>query len=93
MNKAKKLFTTYGKYYNDVTYEYKGYKYDVTYGNGWNTFVTPAHLQHQYEQEKIDRIIYHKEHPSSGDDAQKVFEMLWEYFETGDESVFEKNTK
>lgn len=93
MSKAKKLFTTYGKYYNNVTYEYRGYQYDVTYGNGWNTFVTPAHLQHQYEQEKIDKIIADKDKHAPGFTADEAFDMLYDYWETGDESVFEKNTK
>lgn len=90
MNKATKLFTTYGTYYNVVTYQYRNYTYDVTYGNGWTTFVTPAKLQHQTEQERIDKIIADKEKHTPGLTADEAFNMLYEYWETGDDTIFEK---
>lgn len=55
--KATKLFTTYGKYANSVTYEYRGHQYDVEYANDWTYCVTPARIQHENAQQKIDKQI------------------------------------
>lgn len=56
-SKATKLETIYGKYSNIVTYEYRGYKYDVEYSNGMDYCVTSAHIQHRDAQANIDKLI------------------------------------
>jgi len=55
--KATKLFTTYGKYADTVTYEYRGKRYDVEYARDWTYCTTPAKIQHEDAQRKIDREI------------------------------------
>ena len=55
--KAKKLFTTYEKYSNIVTYEYRGRQYDVEYARDWTFCVTPAKIQHEDAQRRIDKEI------------------------------------
>lgn len=74
--KAKKLFTTYGQYSNVVTYEYRGKQYDVEYARDWTFCTTPAKLQHQYAQEKIDAEI-EREAKNKGDDPVDLDE-IWE---------------
>ncbi len=54
---AKKLFTIRDKYSTTITYEYRGHEYDVEYSNCWTYCVTPAKVQHQDEQRRIDRLI------------------------------------
>jgi hypothetical protein len=55
--KAKRLFTTYGKHVNMVTYEYRGHQYDVEFAKDWTYCTTPARLQHEYAQRRIDKKI------------------------------------
>lgn len=56
--KAKQTgFVLHGKYADHVEYEYRGYTYEVEYAKDWSYCCTPAHIQHQDEQTKIDRFI------------------------------------
>lgn len=55
--KAKKVFTSYGKYSNTVTYEYRGKRYDVEYSNDWTYCITPPKVQHENAQRRIDEEI------------------------------------
>ena len=78
--KAKKLFTTYGKYSNIVTYEYRGREYVVEYARDWTFCTTPARLQHEYAQEKIDKEIEweskHKNDEPNPPDWDAIWKML-----------------
>ena len=79
--KAKKTgFVMYSKYSNDVEYEYRGYKYFVEFPIGMTYGYTSPKLQHEIEQEKIDRIINEKNNPHESIDfdaeMKKIFEML-----------------
>lgn len=58
--KAKKLFTMYGKHSNIVTYEYRGMQYDVEYATDWTYCVTPAKIQHDDAQARIDKLLEQK---------------------------------
>jgi len=79
--KAKKLFTTYGKYSNIVTYEYRGRQYDVEYANDW-TYGNGRNpkAQHEIEQEKIDKEIEweskHKNDEPNPPDWDAIWKML-----------------
>lgn len=57
MEKAKKIFTMYGKYSNTVTYEYRGMKYDVEYAKDYSYCVTSPKVQHQDAQKRIDKEL------------------------------------
>lgn len=84
--KAEKLFTTYGKYSDVVTYSYRGKTYDVeyskcwTYGNGGS----PAR-QHREAQARIDKEIEEENRPKKPqryeDTAQYGFDLFWNYVE------------
>ena len=76
--KAKKLFTMYGKNSNIVTYEYRGMQYDVEYATNWNYCITPANIQHQDGQARIDKMIEQEgRHQAGGEfNADEVFAML-----------------
>ena len=79
--KAKKTgFVMYSKYSNEVEYEYRGYKYFVEFPTGMTYGCTSPKLQHEIEQEKIDRMIdgKNKPHEPNNFDAEmkKIFEML-----------------
>lgn len=60
---AKKVSVVYGTYSNIVTYKYRGYEYDVEYSTSMNYLCTSAKLQHETEQEKIDKRIEENENP------------------------------
>ena len=80
--KAKKLFTEYGKHSNIVTYEYRGRTYDVEYAKDWMYCATPAHIQHKDKQDQIDAEIEAESKPHNGNpvDWNEIFELLgWEY--------------
>lgn len=47
----------YGKHSTVIEYEYRGKRYDVEYANNWTYCVTPARIQHEDAQAKIDREI------------------------------------
>ena len=55
--KAKAIEKYHSKYSTYIIYEYKGHKYEVEYANDMSYCVTPAHIQHQDAQEKIDKKI------------------------------------
>ena len=55
--KAKKLFTTYGRFENTVTYEYRGHEYEVTFPQRDDMFNVPAWKQHKDNQKRIDKMI------------------------------------
>lgn len=76
--KAKKLFTMYGKHSNVVTYEYRGMQYDVEYATDWNYCVTPANVQHQDAQARIDKMIERENKHQVGNEfnANEIFAML-----------------
>ena len=55
--KAEKVFTIYGKHSNVVTYRYRGKTYDVEYATDWTYCTTPARVQHENAQRRIDELI------------------------------------
>ena len=57
MAKAKKVLTIHGKHATVIEYEYRGKRYDVEYANNWTYCATPARIQHENAQAKIDREI------------------------------------
>lgn len=59
--KATKIRTYYGQFFDIVVYSYRGREYEVTFANGTNCCVTPAYIQHRDEQEKIDKQIEEEE--------------------------------
>lgn len=81
--KAKKLFTTYGRYSNTVTYEYRGKTYDVEYSNDWTYCTSPARVQHQDAQARIDAEIEAASRPQKPyryeDTAEYALNLFWEY--------------
>lgn len=85
MEKAKKLFTIYGKYSNTVVYEYRGRQYDVEYNHSWiyGNGNNPKQ-QHIDEQAKIDDEIAREEANKNKitkyeDSADYGFDLFWEY--------------
>lgn len=80
MDAKKTGFVMYNKYSNDVEYEYRGYKYFVEFPTCNNYGCTSPKLQHEIEQEKIDRLIDEKNkfhEPFNFDkEMKKIFEML-----------------
>lgn len=77
---AKKLFTAYGKHSNVVTYEYRGRKYDVEYARDWTFCTTPANIQHEDAQRKIDKEIeqeiMHQNDEPNPPDWDAIWKML-----------------
>lgn len=73
--------------HTDLMYEYRGYTYFVTKHNN-GCMDKSLRVQHQEEQEKIDRIIEDKDKPVSEwkyeGSAQEGFDKLWNFFETGE---------
>ena len=86
--KAKKVLVVYGKYSNTVTYEYRGYKYDVEYSTSMNYSCISPKLQHQTEQSKIDAMIAENENPVLNLPAEIGMNLFFDLVEgtiTGDE--------
>ena len=92
MNKAKFVaavrknpFDRHAWEHTELVYEYRGYTYIVTKDNNGYMGESLA-AQHRKEQAAIDYKIAHKDDPIPewNDDAQKAFELFWEYVE-GDE--------
>lgn len=86
---VKKLFTTYGKSSNTVTYEYRGKTYDVEYANDWTYCVSSPRTQHELGQHKIDEEIEREKAESEKphryeDTAEYGFNLLWDWFEKGE---------
>ena len=80
MNAKKTGFVMYSKYSNEVEYEYRGYKYFVEFPTGMSYECISPKLQHEIEQEKIDRMIAEKNKPHEpynfDAEMKKIFEML-----------------
>ena len=76
--KAKKLFTTYGKYVDMVTYEYRGHQYDVEFARDWTYCTTPAKIQHEDAQRRIDKQIEDEERNKDKEpiDLDEILKML-----------------
>lgn len=76
--KAKKVFTLYGKHSNVVTYEYRGKTYDVEYATDWTYCITPAKVQHEDAQRRIDNLINQKEQLQNKHEfnLDEVFDIL-----------------
>lgn len=71
--KAEYLFTLGNNYYNEKTFEYRGYTYTVEYSSGYTTFSKkPAWIQHREAQENIDRII------ANGGITETIKEAGWD---------------
>lgn len=81
--KAKKIQTIYGKYSTIITYEYRGKTYDVEYARDWTYCTSPARIQHQDAQARIDREIELASRPQKPyryeDTAQAGLDLFWEY--------------
>ena len=79
MAKAKKVLTIYGKHATVIEYEYRGKRYDVEYANNWTYCTTPARIQHEDAQAKIDREIEAEANRKQDDkafDLDEIWEML-----------------
>lgn len=76
--KAKKLFTTYGKYSNVVTYEYRGRQYDVEYARDWTFLTTAPKIQHEDAQRKIDKQIEMEEKQKNQKPNPPDLDAIWE---------------
>lgn len=67
--KAKAIAKHYDKYFTTIEYEYRGHKYDVTYPRGWQICCSPAWVQHQDEQRKIDKMIEAEKHQNEAKES------------------------
>jgi hypothetical protein len=86
MEKAKKVMAMYGKHATVIEYEYRGKRYFVEYANNWTYCTTPARIQHENEQARIDREIEEeaknsKKETKYEDTAEYGFEVFWNYVE------------
>ena len=83
--KAKKTgFVMYGKYSDEVEYEYRGHKYMVEYPKCWTYCCTKPKIQHENKQWEIDRQIEQEERQKQKpyryeDTADYGFELFWKY--------------
>lgn len=79
-HKANKIETYRDKYFTTCVFEYRGYKYEVEYANGWNVCCTPAWVQHKDKQEEIDEMIDNPkpiaEKESKPFDLDEIWEIL-----------------
>ena len=88
MKAVKTGFTIYGKYSNEVEYEYRGYKYMVEYATGMNYLGASPKVQHESKQREIDQMIVDRRKPYDPDNtADKAFDAFFRYLETGEWSV------
>lgn len=79
--KAKKVMTIYGKHSNIVEYQYRGKTYEVEYANDWRYCTSPAKVQHEIAQAKIDRQIEEESKPREfreEDTAEYGFNIFWD---------------
>lgn len=90
-NKAKMVSKLRGKYATNIEYEYRGHTYWVEYANAMDYCITAPRIQHQIEQEKIDKRIEQERNRKPGEPASVGFDLLFKYFEDGDLSVFDDN--
>lgn len=70
MKAQKTGFVMYSKYSNEVEYEYRGYKYFVEFPTGMTYGCTSPKLQHEIEQEKIDRMIEEEKKPRQPNETE-----------------------
>ena len=74
--KAKKIETFRDKYFTTIIYEYRGFKYEVTYSNGWQVCSTPAWVQHRDAQAKIDKMIENPGTEHTAVDLDEIWELM-----------------
>lgn len=65
-------FVIYGKYSNEVEYEYRGKKYMVEYATGMSYWCTSPKVQHENKQAEIDRRIEEEKKPRQPIDITKT---------------------
>ena len=80
--KPRKIETHYDKYFNVVTYEYRGQTYDVTYASGFSLCVTPARIQHQDAQDRIDNLLDNPQ-PELDDDIMETLDYFYNDYGRG----------
>ena len=64
-----------------LVYKYRGYEYTI-YDYGFPGLVPYGNTlaeQHRDEQNRIDNIIWHKEHPTNTTDAWEDFDFFMAY--------------
>lgn len=74
----------YGKYSNEVEYEYRGKRYFVEYPVGMTYYCTAPAVQHRNAQAEIDEEIEREKNPMpyrKEDSAEYGFELFWEMVE------------
>lgn len=82
MAKAIKKMVIREKYFTYITYEYRGYEYDVEYANGWMVAASDPKIQHESAQERIDKMIEdrekekNQEHKSFDEVLDEVWQMM-----------------
>lgn len=72
--------------HTELWYEYRGHQYCVVkHNNGYMD--KPLRVQHEEAQAEIDYKIEHENDPipEYTGEAEKAFELFWEYCETGEE--------
>lgn len=70
--------------HTELFYGYRGHEYSVTKDN--NGYMGKSlRQQHEENQRRIDELIEHENDPLAEytGEAEKAFDMLWNYFETG----------
>lgn len=77
-SKSRKIATYKDFYFTTIEYEYRGHRYDVTYSNSWTACTTPARIQHQDAQERIDKMIERKENANTTEpiDWDDIFRLI-----------------
>lgn len=84
IQKAKKTgFVEYGKYSDEVEYEYRGKTYFIEYAKGITYCCTSPRTQHINAQAKIDKQIEAENRPKKPyryeDTGDYGFELFWKY--------------
>lgn len=74
MTAEKTGFVLYEKYSNFVEYIYRGHKYFVEFATGMTYGCTSPRLQHEIEQDKIDRMIDDK---PTGKPLDEQMDEIW----------------
>lgn len=88
--KAKRTYDDiYGKYYNEIEYEYRGHKYTVEYPrSSWSGITTAPRIQHEDAQARIDEEIERESHKRPfryEDSAEYGFDLFFNYCMKGGE--------
>ena len=76
--KSKKIESYRDKYFSTVVYEYRGYKYEVTYANGWQICCSPAWIQHRDAQAEIDEMIDNPKPMPNPEKTANNWNEIWE---------------